>query len=200
MTKETEPNYWKYHRLMLLKKYEGVENMKKKIVILVTVLMVLAVSIFAQTANSGDDFTIKQNAQGNITITGYTGSSTQVVIPETIEGIQVTEIASRAFAIGRPVAGISPNERMVSFYSRMNPEPEIIAINSIVIPNTVIIIGDQAFFGQSLMSVTLSTSLTTIGDSAFSGNQLTSVTIPNSVTRIGKKAFENNSLSSVTIP
>ncbi|MCC6227441.1 MAG: leucine-rich repeat domain-containing protein, partial [Microthrixaceae bacterium] len=44
------------------------------------------------------------------------------------------------------------------------------------------------------------TAVTTIGNSAFSGNQLTSVTIPSSVTTIGDEAFSSNQLTSVTIP
>ena len=42
--------------------------------------------------------------------------------------------------------------------------------------------------------------VTTIGESAFEGKQLTSITIPNSVTTLGACAFTNNNLTSVTIP
>lgn len=172
--------------------------MKKRSILSVVVLLVLAVQVIAQEPNSGNDFEIRQNAQGTITITGYTGSRTQVVIPETIEGIRVTEIGSRAFAIGKPVAGNTPNEMMARIYDQRNPEPDRKEISSVVIPNTVTRIGDQAFFGQSLTTVSLSTSLTTIGNSAFFGNRLTSIAIPNSVTLIGEDAFANNSLISVT--
>ncbi|MCL2382391.1 MAG: leucine-rich repeat domain-containing protein, partial [Treponema sp.] len=75
----------------------------------------------------------------------------------------------------------------------------------IVIPSThnglpVVAIGDWAFSGNQLTTVTIPNSVTSIGDGAFSGNQLTTVTIPNSVTNIGDRAFARNQLTSVVIP
>jgi hypothetical protein len=60
--------------------------------------------------------------------------------------------------------------------------------------------GDYAFYGNSLTSVTISSSVTTIGTLVFSTNNLNSVTIPDSVIVIGDGAFQGNSLTSVTIP
>ena len=77
----------------------------------------------------------------------------------------------------------------------------IASCNNTIIPNSVTTIGDGAFSGSSLTSITIPNSVTTIGDGAFSGSGLTSITIPNSVTTIGERAFINcSSLASVTIP
>ncbi len=76
-------------------------------------------------------------------------------------------------------------------------------IQSVVIPEGVTEIGDNAFDGcSSLTSVTIPDGVTKIGESAFDGcSSLTSVTIPESVTEICDLAFSDcNSLTSVTIP
>ena len=74
---------------------------------------------------------------------------------------------------------------------------------NIEIPNSVTIIGDDTFCGcTSLTSITIPDSVTSIGDGAFGGcSSLTSIAIPNSVTSIGDGAFGGcTSLTSITIP
>ncbi|MCQ2387318.1 MAG: leucine-rich repeat domain-containing protein [Clostridia bacterium] len=70
------------------------------------------------------------------------------------------------------------------------------SLSSVTIPNSVEVIGDNAFNGcSSLSSVTILNGVEIIGDHAFSGcSSLSSVTIPNSVKTIGFRAFYNCSL------
>jgi hypothetical protein len=115
------------------------------------------------------------STDGNsVTITDYTGKSTDVQIPSEIRGLPVTEIGNRAFL-------------------RKN-------LTSVTIPDSVISIGGSAFNYNKLTSVTIPDSVTSIGESAFAENQLTSVTIGNGVTIIKGRTFYNNRLTSVTIP
>jgi hypothetical protein len=73
---------------------------------------------------------------------------------------------------------------------------------SYIIPNSVNIIGNEAFSGRtSLTSIVIGNSVTVIGNDAFNGcSSLTSITIPDSVTRIGVQAFNGCSgLTNVTL-
>ena len=77
------------------------------------------------------------------------------------------------------------------------------SLTSVTIPNSVISIGEGAFYYcSSLTSITIPNSVTSIGEITFAFcSSLTSITIPNSVTSIGTGAFSScYGLTSVTIP
>lgn len=75
-------------------------------------------------------------------------------------------------------------------------------LTSIIIPNSVTSIGEQAFaYCSGLTSITVPNSVTTIRNGSFSNSGLTSVIIPNSVSVISQDVFRGCSLlSSITIP
>ena len=65
-------------------------------------------------------------------------------------------------------------------------------IKEVILEKHVTCIGEAAFFGCNLSSITIPNSVTSIGNYAFlECRDLTSITIPSSVTSIGESAFNN---------
>ena len=129
----------------------------------------LQMSVFSFTTKA---VVVGGGTQNSCTITGYTGSGGDVVIPN-----GVTTIGNGIFQYNT-------------------------SITSVVIPDSVTTIGDNAFDQcESLKTVRFGTNsqLTTIGGSAFSFcPNIESISISDSVTSIGKYAFYYcNSLSTV---
>ena len=129
---------------------------------------------------------------------------TDVVIPNEINGVSVVAISARNNSeidtkslgntndkkyIAKPVATIDSSG---AFENK--------GLTSVVLPDSVILIGTSAFQNNSLTSVVIPDSVTELSSAAFKNNSLTNVTIGNKVTSIGTSTFENNNLTSVTIP
>jgi hypothetical protein len=148
-----------------------------------------------------DDFEIVQNPDNTVTITKFklfnerSSNSLrservpipffEVVIPERIYGLPVTAISGFE-------ERFKSDDRIGAFAGKK--------MHSLVIPDSVKSIGENAFQDCGLTRVTLPAGLTSIGEGAFRDNMLTSVTIPNSVTTIRNSVFSSNRLTAVTIP
>ncbi|MDR1971345.1 MAG: leucine-rich repeat domain-containing protein [Treponema sp.] len=120
-----------------------------------------------------EDFTVTQNTEGTITITGYRGSGKDVVIPETINGIPVTVIGPAAF--------------------------RNLALSSVILPATVVSIETLAFAHNELTDIELPQGLSVIGVSAFEDNKLTRVAVPESVKHLRYRAFHSNPVTAVSL-
>lgn len=168
-----------------------------------------------------EDFNFALDGDG-YTITAYSGSRKEVVIPALYNGKPVKTIGDSAFDNCSTITDVSIPDSVVTiglqaFYGCRS-------LASVVIPDNVQTIGENAFSRcASLASVVIGNGITTISHYAFSqctslakvtiGNNvttikedafcfceaLTEVEIPNGVTSIGEGAFRNcTSLASVT--
>ena len=79
---------------------------------------------------------------------------------------------------------------------------ELTNVREIVIEDSVIKIGSEAFYRSNVNSISFGNGLEIIGDSAFFGCKgLVDITLPNSVISIGEKAFRDcTRLTNITIP
>ena len=128
------------------------------------------------TAPPHADFAVLEN--GNyVTITGYTGTKTNVEVPSEINGKTVREIGENAF-----------------FNS---------SITSIKLPSSIRSIGKNAFHScASLGSISLPAAITSIEANAFRGcTSLKTVTLPTSLKKLGPQVFyQCTSLASIALP
>ncbi len=164
------------------------------------VLLIVLVSTLRITAASTyGDFSYEIN-DGEVTITGFSGTSVEALIPSTIEGFPVTAIGSNAFEridglfdVTIPNSVISIGEK--AFY-------QCGELGEIVIPDSVEEMGIGAFSScNQLRTITLSSGVTQIPEEAFYGSDIVSLIIPEGVTEIGPGAFAScGRLSQIQFP
>ena len=136
-------------------------------------------------------------ANRTITITGYTGSGADVVIPETINNWPVTVIADEAFE-GSTIKTIELGPVETIGRDAFRDCESLVRVTM----RQVKAIGESAFAGcDMLLTVTLCDSLREIGGSAFSGcTRLSAITIPDQVNQLGDSVFEGcSALRKVTL-
>ena len=148
-------------------------------------------------ATASSWFTIETNS-GEVTITGYNiGGGTDVVIPDYINGLPVTEIGVNAFAgSGATSIGGAGNVVTVRDYAFVGCE----SLASVSLPQ-VQTAGDFAFFGCILLTSVSLPEVQTVGGYAFYYcTSLTSIPLPE-VQTVGDGVFYScTSLPSVSLP
>ena len=170
------------------------------------------------------DWEYTEEDDGKITITGYKGTDTTVVVPNRINGKAVRKIGSGHHSGGNNYSYSIWNEKICSqkyaYFYQQNTIKEIIisggieiigefafahteALTKVTIPNSVYEIERGAFSGcDSLSVVTIPEKLDTIAAEVFSGcESLTDIVIPDNITTISNEAFGRcTNLSQITIP
>lgn len=154
-----------------------------------------------------EDFRTQINNDGTIEIDLYTGHASTVVIPDTINGKEVTQIGGfanhdelTAVVIPDTVKEISSSAFMNCFNLasvQMGANVEKIGsyafdgcFETIDFPDTLVKIGECAFNGISLNEVNFPENFESLGLGAFARIDITTLTIPGSLKVIEEQAFE----------
>jgi hypothetical protein len=164
---------------------------------IITIKDELMTSIDGQVVNQGFMFTETADA---ITITKFHDKmSGRVIIPAVFNGKPVTVIGG--FYSNKTITSVTIPDSVITIEAMTFSG--CTSLTSVTIPDSVTSIGNYAFYGTSLTSVTLPTNsdFNSIGERAFMGcTSLTSITIPSSVTSIGDYVLiDCPNLTSVTI-
>lgn len=149
-----------------------------------------------------DGYYYKENGDGTVSCLGICNTEiTDVVIPETISGMDVTAIGDNAFQNNMQIQSISIPDTVaeigeLAFF-------RCFGLKNIVLPPNVSIIRASAFADcYSLNSVQIQGQLTDLGDGAFCRcEKLENIIIPDSTTHIGERVFYDcKLLCTLTIP
>lgn len=149
---------------------------------------------------------------GTASLSGYDSASGEVILPDTLEGLTVTEIYGSAFRENNEMTSVMIPDGVtkinsLAFYGCSELShidfPESIteicsnAFNSctslteVVLPENLVTLSTASFGGCSaLEQIVLPESIETVGDEAFNGcTALTDVTLPDKVISYGNKVF-----------
>ncbi len=109
------------------------------------------------------------------TITGYTGSASNISLPQTLNGYMVTTIGDGVFQGNK-------------------------TITSVYIPDSIVTIGANAFEGSDLLQVSGMQKVTSMGAYAFANTDLTAFTIPSGLVALPEGALMNTRITGIVIP
>ena len=198
---------------------ENVMRERKKLSIFsfagyIALLAVVAVMLLCGEnvlADASSDYTYTVNDDGTLTITGYTGSDTEIEIPAEIDGKKVTVIGFNAFYNCQTLEKVVIDEGISEI--REHAFSECNNLKKIIIPSSVESLGKADYGYTSWLGGNL-TSAGPIGsgcdiefgwtdkipDGAFYNYEnLVDVTLPESITSIGEYAFAFSNISEITI-
>lgn len=166
-------------------------------VLAMTALIIGAGSAYAEISG---DYEYEVIDDQRAVITDYTGTESEISVPETLDQYLIVGIGQEAFAWTRSLTTVKiPNSiTTIGEEAFMNCEN----LQSINLTNHITNIGDGAFHGcEKLKSIVIPDSITTIAASTFALSGLESITLPNTITSIGEYAFEGcENLTGITLP
>jgi hypothetical protein len=160
--------------------------------------LILPALAFAQATDEGLQYQMSND--GNITITGYSGTNAKVEIPSEIDGHAVTAIGNGAFSNNKTIIDITIPEGVISIGNGACSECHL--LENVALPSTIKIIGEGAFKNSYMLkSIEIPEGVTSIEDYTFYNcMELQEAILPKSLKSIGYGSFCGNSLKSIDLP
>ncbi|MCQ2483519.1 MAG: DUF4214 domain-containing protein [Clostridia bacterium] len=168
---------------------------KRLSILLAVVLTITSVICFTGSksvfADTTEQFIYDTDANGNLILAGYSGTGTDLEIPEAVNGKKVISVKADAFKGCKTITSVKFPETVTTIGN--NAFLDCSGLKSVTMTDKITAIGTCAFKNcTALESITFPATMTTISESICeSCLSLTSVTIPSSVTTVNKKAFFN---------
>lgn len=169
--------------------------LKKVRIMLFLLIFVYAVNVFTFSAfaDSMDDYIVTSGVfdyivltDDSIALTGYSGDETDVVIPHTIDGKVISEIAESAFSDNDKITSITFNDGVK--YLKSGCFRNCTALKTVNVGEGLLDIGDECFYNCTSLEEFYIPSITIfLGKDAFVNcTSLKKIELPNTLMKIGE--------------
>lgn len=162
-----------------------------------TAMTPCAITAITQTETFGTDGIIYMIQDDAVIITGCDNNATQIVIPDTIEGLPVTQISERAFANCHNLTEITFPSTLKSIGSAFW---DCTSLTEVTLPQGLEVLEGAFNCCTGLTKVTLPSTLKTIKSAFMDCTSLTEVTLPQGIEVLDNAFNVCTSLTEVTIP
>lgn len=157
---------------------------------------------FADTSFDYGDFRFTRTSATTVMVSKYYGDSTNVTLPESVDGTTVTGVYQSCFENTDVVSVTIPHAYKVIGAFAFNGCTQL---RTVRLPSSLTSIGIMAFGGCSLLQsidLAYTNNLSSIAFAAFSGcTSLENLCLPNSITTLGDNVFSGcSSLGEVKLP
>lgn len=125
----------------------------------------------------------------HVVIKKYLGTKADLIIPDTIEGQPVTELAASSFASSKYLVRVDIPDSVTTMGDNVFKSSTLLV--AVTMPKNLVTLGTGAFDScEALVQVTIPDGVTEIKDKTFNEcAELTKVTLSGDITKIGKQAF-----------
>lgn len=131
------------------------------------------------------DFQINDYGDGTASITGYNGTNTDLVIPPSINGLEIVEITDEAFK-GREFTSVIIEGDIKRIGSKSFNET---ILNSITFSGNVDLIDSNAFMGAVIDSIVFKKDVGIFNNNALMWSHINNLTVDGNIKEIGYQAF-----------